>query len=62
MPAGYNPDDTVCVRVPIKLVPIIGALLRTMEFRALWVTQADWIQGRQAAYLLQERLVMDDCP
>ena len=61
MPDGYDPDDTVCVRVPIKLVAIVGALLRPMEFRAMWQTQADWQQGRQAGYLLQERLVKDDC-
>lgn len=57
-PASYDPNDTVALAVPRSLVTrLAGDLLARWERRATWETEGDWEQGRQAAYLLQERLV-----
>jgi hypothetical protein len=56
-PSGYDENTTTSVDIPIAMVPIIAGLLAQLEWRASWKTEQDYEDGRQAAYLLQERLV-----
>lgn len=57
-PAGYDTADNICVSIPKAMIPIIaGKLLRQLESPRAWATKADAEAGRQAAYLLQERLM-----
>lgn len=61
-PGTYDPDETNLVFVPRAIVPVLGAHIRSWEWSAMWQTTDDWHQGRQAAALLQERLVSDAVP
>ncbi len=56
-PPSYHSQDTTCVRVPRALLPALASHLRFLEWAAAWQND-DWQQGRQAALLLQERLLL----
>lgn len=55
-PASYDPDDTHLVALPVALLPHLSGLIALWEEQDAWESAADWVQGREAAYLLQERI------
>lgn len=55
-PTNYDPDTNILVRVPVALIPILGAYLDRWVSRSAWA-DGDFEKARQASYLLQERIV-----
>lgn len=55
-PADYLENKTNCVRVPIALIPVLGAYIDRFGNKSLWQS-SDIDEARQASMLLQERLV-----
>jgi hypothetical protein len=56
LPTDYDPTDNKAVDIPKALIPLISGALRDMERDSFW-TEGDREAGKQAAYLLQERLL-----
>ncbi len=50
-------DNCVFVCFPKELVPIVAGLLRLLERRDAWLSEADWQQGYQFAAELQEQMM-----
>jgi hypothetical protein len=56
LPDDYDPADTKSVAIPKALIPLISGALRDMERDSYW-QEDDREAGKQAAYLIQERLL-----
>lgn len=49
--------DCAILMIPSQLVPIVAGLFSTLQYRAKWVTDADYQNGRRAFAELEAQLV-----
>lgn len=56
-PAAGLDTDCALLAIPSNLVPIVAGLFSTLQYRAKWISDADYSSGRKAFAELEAQLV-----